>query len=288
MKKVFFALAAIMAVVLSSCNSYVPKEQADNLAHERDSIMTEALRQGNEIAMLQGSLNDVEKALDNINGQIAVSNGENQDLVSQRNRLVQKLEFLQQNMQEKQQQLDELQKKYGNVLSQNKELKKTVERLQKESAEYVATIASYEKTMAEQGTKIENLTSNLTQTLDTLATVVADNAQQQEVIAAQDQMLNQGFYIVAGKSQLKQLGLIEGGLFNKKRLSTKGFDNDGFTVVDIREVQEIALGSKDAKILSSHPESSYELVKGYDKSLKLVIKDQATFWSNSKYLVVMI
>lgn len=288
MKKVLSALIAIMVVVLSGCNSYVPKEEADKVAHEKDSIMVEALRQGNEIAMLQGSLNDVEKQLDALNGQIAVSNGEDQDLVSQRNRLIQKLEILQQNMKEKQQQLDDLQKNYGNVLNQNKELKKTIERLKDESAKYVATISTYEKKMAEQGAKIDSLSTNLAVTQETLATAVATSEQQQQVITAQDQMLNKAYYIVAGKSTLKELGLIEGGLFNKKRLSTKGFDVTGFTSVDIRELSEIALGSKDAKILSSHPESSYELVKGYDKSLTLVIKDATEFWSNTKFLVVMI
>ena len=101
-------------------------------------------------------------------------------------------------------------------------------------------------------------------------------------------MLNEGYYIIASKSKLKELGLVEGGVFSKARLARGTFNVSSFTKIDIREVTEIELKSKDAKILSSAPESSYELVKGLDNMLKLVIKDPGAFWSQSKFLVIKI
>ena len=100
-------------------------------------------------------------------------------------------------------------------------------------------------------------------------------------------MLNTGYYIVADKKTLKAKGIAEGGVFSKKRLSTDGFSTEGFTEVDIRELTEIKINDKSPKILSSHPADSYELVQNADKTSTLVIKDQAAFWSNSKFLVVM-
>lgn len=287
MKKILFALMAVSAVVLTGCSG-VSKEQALQMSNTNDSLMLIALQQSNEIAELQGTVVEVSEQLDKINGQITVSNGENKDLVSQRNRLIEKLQFVQESIQEKQKQLDELQQKYSGVLSANKELKRTIDRLQGEAAQNMSTIQKYEQQMAQQGAKIEQLSEVITATKDTLAETIADNVQKQEVLNQQDQMLNAGAFIVAEKSRLKDLGLIQGGLFNKKRLTTKGFDETGFTKIDIREFSELSLNSKDAKILSSHPENSYELVKGADKNLKLIIKDANAFWSNSRFLVVMI
>ena len=287
MKKILFS-AAIMAatLMLASCSG-VSKEQYQQATNTNDSLMMVALQQGNEIYDLQTTLQNVTDQLDQINGQISVSNGEDKNLTAQRESLMKKLNLVQQTILEKQAALEELQKKYSSQLGQNKELKKTIDRLQNEVAGYQTEIKNYQNQIIVKDQQIADLSENLSSTKVVLEETQAKSDAQQTVINTQDKMLNTGFYIVASKKSLKEKGLIEGGVFTKKRLTTDGFSTDGFTQVDIRELTELALGAKKADFLTSHPADSYELVKNADKTTTLVIKDQAAFWSNSKYLIVM-
>lgn len=285
MKKFIFAIAALMGVAFTSCNQ-VSKEQYQQATNTNDSLMYVALQQGNEIYELSTTLKSVSEQLDQINGQIEMSNGEDQSLVAQRDRLLQKLATVQKTIQDKQQALDELQKKYSAQLGQNKVLKQTIDRLQTEIGGYQQEIASYKVAVAEKEEQIAGLSDTLAQTQQTLADSKAESEQRLEVIEAQDQMLNTGYYVVGDKVLLKTMGLLEGGVFAKKRLTTQGFSHDGFNKVDIRELSELSLGAKKADLMTSHPASSYELKEQGDGALKLVIKDPAAFWTNSRFLVV--
>lgn len=287
-KKAFYPVAVLCVCVmcLASCRM-VSGEKYDEAVNSNDSLLTVALQQTNEIAELSNTMNSISAKLDEINGEIALGNDDN-NLIKQRMRLLGQLQKVQDNINQKQQELSELQKKYSSVLGKNKELNKTIERLQNDITNYAAKISSYENVVQQQSQKIETLSSDLTATQQNLEEKVKENEQQQEVIETQDQMLNEGYYIIASKSKLKELGLVEGGVFSKARLARGTFNISSFTKIDIREVTEIDLNSKDAKILSSVPESSYELVKGFDNMLKLVIKDPGAFWSQSKFLVIKI
>lgn len=66
------------------------------------------------------------------------------------------------------------------------------------------------------------------------------------------------------------------------------FNKTLFTKIDTRNVTEISILSKKAKILSSHPSSSYKF-SGDKKIIQaLKINDYKAFWANSKYLVIMV
>lgn len=286
MKKILFAIAALVAVAISSCDNYVKKEQYVQATNTSDSLAYVALQQGNEIYELSTTLKNVSDQLDAINGQIEISNGEDQSLVEKRERLLEKLATVQKNIAEKQKALDELQKKYGAELKQNKVLKQTIERLQTEVTGYQEEIAGYKIQVAEKDEQIAGLNENLSQTQQVLEETQAQSEQQQEVISTQDQMLNTAYYIVGDKNVLTSFALLEGGVLSKKRLTTKGFSADGFTKVDIRELNAVEIGTKKADVLSSHPANSYEMKTQADGTLKLVINDAAAFWSNTRYLVV--
>lgn len=286
MKKILFSAIVMAATMLVSCNQ-VSKEQYQQVTNTNDSLMLVALQQGNEIYDLQTTLQGVTEQLDQINGQISISNGEDQNLISQRESLMKKLNLIQQTILEKQAALEELQKKYSSQLGQNKELKKTIDRLQTEVAGYQSEIKSYQGQILAKDKQIADLADDLNATQDELEETQAKSEAQQNVINVQDKMLNTGYYIVADKKTLKDKGIAEGGLLSKKRLTKDGFSTDGFTEIDIRQLTKIEINDKSPKILTSHPSNSYELVKNDNKTCTLVIKDQAAFWSNSKFLVVM-
>lgn len=281
-----FAVACLCITAFTSCN-LVSGEKYEQEVSKNDSLLIVALQQSNEIAELSSSMNAISAKLDEINGSISLGNNDS-SLKKQREHLMDQLQAIQNKIAEKQQELDEFQKKYKSALSNIKVLKETITRLNSDIEGYTAKISSYEKVVTEQSNTIQQLNTDLTATQQNLEEKIVENAEQQNLINVQDAMLNEGYYIVASKSTLKDLGLVQGGVFSKARLTNGTFDVSAFTKVDIREFDEIALNSKDAKILSSAPESSYELVKGVDKKLTLVIKDKAAFWSQSKFLVIKI
>lgn len=285
MKKIIFAIAALMGVALTSCNR-VSQEQYQQATSTNDSLMYVALQQGNEIYELSTTLKAVSEQLDQINGQLEISNGEDQGLVAQRDRLLQKLATVQNTIIEKQQALDELQKKYSAQLGQNKVLKQTIERLQTEISGYQQEIAGYKVSVAQKEQQIAGLTDTLAQTQQTLKETVEESEQRQEVINVQDQMLNTGYYVIGDKALLRTMGLLEGGVFTKKRLTTQGFSHEYFQQIDIRELSQLPLGAKKVDILTSHPSDSYQLQAQADGSLLLVITDNSAFWKNSRFLVV--
>ena len=55
-----------------------------------------------------------------------------------------------------------------------------------------------------------------------------------------------------------------------------------------RDLEIIPLNTKKAKVMTSHPEGSYEITETEDGNKVLEIRDKEAFWSMSNYLVVSI
>ncbi|MDR0794991.1 MAG: hypothetical protein LBE79_02910, partial [Tannerella sp.] len=77
-----------------------------------------------------------------------------------------------------------------------------------------------------------------------------------------------------------------GGLFSRTKALQGNFNRDYFIQIDLREVAEIQLFDRKAKVHSNHPNNSYTLSKDPNGNLKLVILEPALFWSLGRYLVV--
>ena len=103
--------------------------------------------------------------------------------------------------------------------------------------------------------------------------------------------LNTAYVVVGTKKELKENGIIdsEGGFLGLGRVKSLAADadDDWFIPIPINETEEIDLACKKAKLLTSHPESSYSL-KG-DKTIEsLVIIDPIAFWDKSDFLIIEI
>jgi len=62
------------------------------------------------------------------------------------------------------------------------------------------------------------------------------------------------------------------------------FNRDYFIKVnDYRKLQVIQLWAKKGKLVSKHPDGSYEFVKGANNQVESHIIDEANFWSLTKY-----
>ena len=171
----------------------------------------------------------------------------------------------------------------------NTMLTETIKRLQSELDEKSVQVQSLQAELDQKNIKINELNT----TVDTQSKNIAEQQnvleQQKSTIKTQDTDLNTVWYCVASSKKLKDAKIISAsGLFQSKKVMDTEFDKQAFTQVDLRTISSIATNSKKAKIMSTHPHDSYNLVTGADKNITIQITDPSKFWSVSKYLVVQI
>lgn len=94
---------------------------------------------------------------------------------------------------------------------------------------------------------------------------------------------NLAWYVFGTQAELKEQKIIE-----SNKLTPDSWNKNYFTKIDTRIDKRIKLYSTEASIMSSHPSDSYDLYKGDDGKYELKIKDPQSFWSHSKYLVILI
>ena len=85
------------------------------------------------------------------------------------------------------------------------------------------------------------------------------------------------------KEELKDQNILVDG-----KVLQANFNRDYFTKIDIRVQKEIKLYSRTAKLLTTHPASSYTLERNTNKQYVLRINNPQVFWSTSKYLVILV
>ena len=103
----------------------------------------------------------------------------------------------------------------------------------------------------------------------------------------QEKRLNQVFYIVGTKNELKNLGLLSGNALSKKRANYSNINNSQFHEVDARSFSTLVIDSKSPKLLTEKPASSYTMTKNNDGTTTLKITNSEEFWETSPYLIVM-
>ena len=160
------------------------------------------------------------------------------------------------------------------------DLKKVLEFLSVQLAEKSANVAKFEEAVRKKDAKIAELRGEV----DVL-TVESDNLKAQN--NEQEKRLNQAFYIVETKSELKNLGLLSGGVLGKKHANYSNINNNVFHQVDIRDFNTLVIDSKMPKLITEKPESSYTLTKNGDGTTTLKIINIKEFWETSPYLIVM-
>ena len=140
-----------------------------------------------------------------------------------------------------------------------------------------AELAQRDVQIAEQAEQIDNLNANVSE----LAQKHEEKARQ---VAEQDKELHTAYYVFGTKKELSRQNIIDDG----EVLRSKDVNRDYFTKIDLRVTKTIKLYSKHAKLRTNHPEGSYSLDKDAQGLYTLRIANPELFWSNSRYLVIVV
>jgi len=187
--------------------------------------------------------------------------------------------------------LDENRKKLASLSSQLKNSGREIKGLQE-------MIASLEVKLQDHQTQIAALTTTVNERdieigeLNILASDLRTAVtEKEELINTQVAEMNKAYLAAGSFRDLKELGIVskDGGFLGLGRTESivNEITDSLFSQIDISQLRYIPVNSRDAKLITEHPASSYEIVReSDDKIAHIEIKDPEQFWKISRYAVV--
>ena len=284
MKKLL--LLSVCVAMFSSCGEMKKNEalkaQNDSLnvaLAERDAELEGIMEAFNEVQEGFRLINEAENRVDLQAGKV--------EGVSAAQKIREDILFISEKLQSNRTRIAELEEQLKNSKYASSQLKKTIANFKEELEAKSQQIETLQTELASKNIRIAELDDAVAGLTQNVADLVAENKVKEAMVATQDKALNAGWFVFGTSSELKDQKIISKKLLQKtKVLENENFNKDYFTQIDIRTDKEIKLYSKDAKLLTAHPEGTYELVKDDKEQLTLKITNPNKFWSVSRYLVI--
>ena len=287
MKKLF--IFAICAISLASCNEATRK--AENQARaERDSLNQVIAQKDDEINDMMTTLIDIEEGFREITeAQSRVTLAKSGEGTNTKQRIEENFQFIQSMMQQNKDLINKLKQQVRESSIKGDKLKKVIANLTEQMEQKDKQITNLVEELELKNIHIGELKYAINSLREDAKAMQDENDAQSKTISAQEKQLNTAWFAYGTKDELKKQQIItKDGLFSKNKILQGDFNKEYFTKIDIRVDKEIKLYSKSAKILTTHPSSSYTLQQDANKQYVLRITDPQTFWGTSKYLVVQV
>ena len=283
MKRIVISLLAL--TVLMACNN---KKEEKNLASQNtiDSLTDVVNQKNNELNDIMSTFNDIQEGFREINEaegrvNIARNNGETNAKAD----IMENISFIKRTMQLNKERIAKLREQLKESSFNTSKLQATIESLNKELESKTARIEELQAELDSKNAHIAHQDKQISELNTNVNSLTADNAAQARAVEQQDKQLNTAWYVFGTKKELREQHILEG---TNKVLKGNNFNKDYFTKIDIRVDKVIKLYSKSAKLLTNHPAGSYSLDKDARGMYTLRITNPTTFWSVSKYLVVVV
>ena len=289
MKRVL--LICTCTVLLASCG----QQSADykRLKAENDSLKIENEKNSEDLNEMLSILNDVETDIQSIreaeNFLTIQQHAGSEENASKREQIKQNMQLITETLKKNREQINELQEKLKKSGIKMSALKKTIDRLSAQLDEKSNMIVALQEDLEKKNVRIQELDNMVTSLNEDVETLASKAESQSKTINKQDKALHTAYYCFGTVKELKAQKILSGGgVFSKSKVLQDGFNKDYFISVDIREVKEIPLFATKAEVKSNHPADSYEMITDEDDNLTLHILDENSFWSLSKYLVIVV
>ena len=288
-----FVPFSVLLIAVASCD-VERSEKYQTLLAERDSLYTEAVAAKGGFDQALNTINEIENALESVRAQENIILMENQE--GNTNKAVSEINAIQQTLQENRNKINNLEKQLAEQGATSKALKQTVSRLKKQLEEKDVFINNLreelqqsQQQIADLNEQVSSLNEDISELNTNLDVMSVQNAAQQATIENQDAMLNTVWVCIASQDVLVEKGILsKGGFFQASEISNQGFDKSQFMQGNKRDLEIIPLNTKKPKIMTKHPENSYQVNEEESGAKVLQILDKEAFWSMSNYLVVSI
>jgi len=283
MKKIVLSLSAFV-LMLSGCSQKTDNTKELAFMQQRDSLESIIQQKDNEINDIMGTMNDIEAGFRAINeAEQRVSVARQVEGASSTERIRENMQYIQQAMQQNRELINKLRNQLRQGTVRSDQLRVTVDNLTRQMEEKDAQVRQLQAELQAKDVQIGELTEKVEDLSNNVNTLREETTQKSQTISAQDKQLNTAWFVYGTKSELKEQHIIQDG-----KVLQSNFNRDYFTKIDIRVDKEIRLYSRSAKLLTTHPASSYTLEQDAQKQYVLRIQNPQLFWSTSKYLVVLV
>lgn len=283
MKKIVLSLSAFV-LMLSGCSQKTDNTKELAFMQQRDSLESIIQQKDNEINDIMGTMNDIEAGFRAINeAKQRVSVARQVEGESSTERIRENMQYIQQAMQQNRELINKLRNQLRQGTVRSDQLRVTVDNLTRQMEEKDAQVRQLQAELQAKDVQIGELTEKVEDLSNNVNTLREETTQKSQTISAQDKQLNTAWFVYGTKSELKEQHIIQDG-----KVLQSNFNRDYFTKIDIRVDKEIRLYSRSAKLLTTHPASSYTLEQDAQKQYVLRIQNPQLFWSTSKYLVVLV
>lgn len=284
MKTKHLIISIVVTSILSSCNVNKEKEQQSLEYITKQELATALAERDELLALVKEISSGLEqiKRLENMMTIAAKSPSENNDRKTQ---ILSDISILKEKIRQRKEQLQKLEEKLQNSTINNKELQETIRALRIQIDSQIDEIESLNRRLISANEQIGILHNTVDSLYVTVSAVTGERDSVQETSIKFENELNVCFYVISKKSELKKHNIIETGFLRKTKLLQGDFDKDFFVISDKRTLDTLCLNTTKAKILTNHPESSYEISEVNGQKI-IKITDPGQFWSLTNYLVV--
>lgn len=277
-------LFAMCLLALASCKDKRNTQEAADLNQRIDSLNRVNVQKDNEINDMLETLNTIEdgfRAINEAQGRVTLERrGEGADAAQ---RIRENMQFINETMTQNKELINKLRLRLRDSNTASEQLRKTLENLTSQLEAKESELAVLREELEAKDIHIAELDEQVAVLNEDVTQLKDDKARKEETISQQDKELNTAWYVFGTKRELKEQKILQSG-----EVLQGNFNKSYFTKIDIRVDKEIRLMSRDAKLLTSHPASSYTLERDANKQYVLRITNPQQFWSTSKYLVVQV
>lgn len=276
----------LVAAALTACADGEREKRELAAKATIDSLTNIVNQKNNELNGIMTTFGDIQKGLREINEaegrvEMARRGGEN----NARTEIMENISFIKRTMQLNKERVAKLREQLRQSSLNSTGLQASIENLNKELESKSAQIEKLQAEIEAKNARIASQDKEITELNADVNTLAAENAEKAREVEKQDRQLHSAWYVFGTKKELREQRILEG---SSKVLKSNSYNKDYFTQIDIRVDKVIKLYSKSAKLLTSHPSGSYTMEKDADGMYTLRIGNPSTFWSVSKYLVVVV
>lgn len=285
--KALFSVLFVSIIAFSSCNFKSSDYKA--LQEQNDSLMRAKKQMQDEIDEYFSAMNQIEQNIEKIKETqgILQTSPESSELTDDsRAKINDDLLYLNEMLQTNKEELSRLKSKLKKSSIKSEELERSIARLTKALEEQTLQVDILKAELIAKDSLIADLGTTVSALGKDVEVLKSDNEEKQSKLNEQEETIHTAWYVFGTRKELKEQRIITSeGIFSPKQILQSDFNKNYFVRIDARKTKSIPLYSTRAKILTSHPKSSYTLEKE-NENFVLLITDTKNFWSISKYLVI--
>ena len=279
-------LAGITMLMISCGPDY--KTEVERMMRERDSLMAQYDAKDSVINGYMQDIAEIQTSIEGLTAQEEMLNreGANNTEISQdaKTRIMGDIEGIRQMIDQNKKKLSDLQSRVRKSNVKVAELEKMIGSLNSQLAVRDSSINSLNENIFALNGKITNMQTEID-------TMVIESARKTAEITDKTTKLHTAYYTVGDYKTLRDKKVLakQGGFLGlgKAKTMVPDFNREAFTQIDFTSTKTIQLNTKSAKLLSTHPTGSYNLLSENKKVTAIEITDPEKFWQASKYLVVV-